>query len=354
MGIGKVLSVIPEIAGKCRIWSNGKVVRSCLEAGEDFTKVARENGGKLTIEQINNTYRRILPKGSNIQAVSDHQQVGTFLRNMKFDEDTVAFLSNGTQALVIKNFKGETLFFVPIEKFAGDKAVNIATHEFEHVLNGETTIGAKINKMLMKVLGQKRAEKLALKDSEAVNMKFMTLQQDLVGRKLRITDPLDGTIPQNADTKGLLDYLGVSSKGRLDVQLRKSVRKVLDPEAERKNVKYLKVMRAALSDEARAYRAGGQTAKEYLGLKEGSTMSEMTSQLYDETVGVIEKEIKAQRKKGLKRALGMKVRNYEGPGKRFKITGVNVKRVAPSELPEDLIAALTKGEAKTVKLDEIV
>ena len=41
-------------------------------------------------------------------------------------------------------------------------------------------------------------------------------------------------------------------------------------------------------------------------------MSEMTSQLFEETVEIIKKEIKSQRAKKFKRAFGMKVRNYEG------------------------------------------
>ena len=134
MGIGKVLSVIPEIAGKCRVWGHGKVVQSCLDAGQDFAKIARENGGKLTLEELNRTYKKVLPKGCNIQAVSDPETAKTFLRGLNFGEDTVSFITNSAQAFVVKNYKGETLFFAPIEKFAGDKAVNVATHEFEHAI----------------------------------------------------------------------------------------------------------------------------------------------------------------------------------------------------------------------------
>lgn len=342
MGIDKVISVIPEIAGKCRVWGHGKVVNSCLEAGQDFVKIARENGGKLTLEELNRVYKKVLPKGCNIQAVSDPEAAKTFLRGLNFGEDTVSLITDNAQAFVIKNYKGEILFFAPIEKFAGDKAVNVATHEFEHALNNAVTLRAKVKNLLYKVLGPKRVEKMELKDSEAENMKIMRLHRSLM-EKLGVSNPLEGTIAQSADTNGLLDYLGVRSKKRLSVQLRKAVRKILTPEAERKNVKHLKAIRATLSDEVRAFRAGGQTAKEYLGMEEGSTMSEMASQLYDETVSVIKKEIKAQRKKGIKRALGMKVRDYEN---------IKTNEVDLSEMFEKLIAALKNGEVKTVKLSD--
>lgn len=343
MGISKIISAIPEIASKCKVYSNSKVVKNCVEAGHEFATIAKQNEGNLNIEQLNSVYKRFLPKGCNIEATNDPQKVAKFLTDMKFDQDTVSFLSNNAQACVIKNFKGETLFFTPIEKFAGDKAVNTATHEFEHALNQNVTFKAKLQNLRVKVLGPKRVEKMALKDAEAVNKKLIKLQQDLIGTKLRISNPLEGTIPQNADAKGLLEYMRVPSQNRLDVKLRTSVRRVLDPKAERKNIKYLKTIKEALSDEARAHRAGGQTAKEYLGLQEGSTMSEMTSQLFDETVGIIKKEIKSQRKKRFKRALGMKVRNYEGKSHKVKIGNYfNAKQVNPNEIHENAPAALFK------------
>lgn len=347
MGINKVLCVIPEIAGKCKIWRNGKVVKKCLEAGSEFTRMAKENDGKLTIEELNKVYKKILPKGSKIEAVNDPQKMGAFLRNMKFNEDTISLYSNSAQALVIKNLKNETLFFVPIEKFSGDKAVNIATHEFEHVLSREMTIRSKLSALFIKILGQKRAEKLALKDAEALSTKLMNLQLDLIVNKLKILDPADGITPHLADQKGLLQYMGLPSKDSLIEQLRQSVRKILDPKSEKKNIKYLKALKQLISEESRAYRSGGQSAKNYLGLKEGSTMSEMTSQIYDETIGAIKKEIKVQKTNRLKSFLGIKPQKYE-------------EQIANSgdlndEMMVNLIKAMaTKEDIKKINLDEII
>lgn len=307
-----IFNAVSEIAGKCRVWSHAKVVRKCEQAGHEFVKMAKANDGKLTIEQLNGVYGRISPKGCKINAVSDPQSVESFLRGMNLGEDVISAISTTAQAIVMNNFKGERLFFLPIEKLSGDKAVNLATHEFEHALKNETTLRAKVGELIVKALGVKWCEKLALKDGEAVNLKLMKLQQDLVGRRLGIADPAEGVVQHHADAKGLLEYLGLSSKDKLDEQLRVSVRNILDPKSEKKNVRYLKPIRHILSDEARAYRVGGQAAKEYLDLQKGSTMSEMTAELYGATADVVKKEIKAQRIKRLRRLLGLKVEDYEG------------------------------------------
>lgn len=304
MRTSSVLSSITELTGRLRMWSHGKIEKRCLEAGQNFVKIAKENEGKLTINDLNEIYRKILPKGIKIKIVNDSQTAENFLRGIHLKEDTISRYKTCGQAYVVKNFKGETLFFAPIENFSGDKAVNIATHEFEHALERTMTLKAKIQNLIYKILGPKRSEKLALKDSEVLNNKNLDLQMDLISDKLEITNPLDGTIHNHADLDGLLKYLGLSSKEDLISQLQITIKKIFSSESIKKNIKYLKVMKSLISDEARAYKLGGQIAKKYIGLQEESTMSEITSQLYSETASVMKAEIKAQRKKRIKTFIG--------------------------------------------------
>lgn len=306
------LNAVSELAGKCRVWSHAKVERKCLEAGHQFVQMAKANDGRLTIDQLNSVYRGILPKGVKLQAVSDPKEAEVFLRDMKFDERTIACMFRAMQAFVQRNLNGEALLFIPIEKFSGAKAVNASTHEFEHVLSQETTLFGKFGRLIFKVLGQKRVEKLALKDAKALGMKFVQLPQELIGAKLNINDPFVGVSHQSPDRKGLLERLGLASEKELREGLTGTVRKVLEPKSETQNIRALKVMKYAIADEARAYRVGGQAAREYLELKKGSTNAEMVSQIYDETVGVIKQEIKAQKRKRRKRFFGLTVEDYEG------------------------------------------
>lgn len=356
MGISKVFSAIPEMAGKYKIMSHRKIMKSCLSFGEDLTRLAKENGGHLTIEQLNKACEKVLPKDLSVNIVSDRKVAEQFLKGMDFGEDTISLTTNNSQSLVIKNLKGESLFFLPIEEFAGDTAVNLATHELEHLMDKNVSLQGRIQNFIMKRNGVQKGSKKALSApeienknpmnlqcnaivdkskinnpfadetsqksrreilnaSEAASKTTMDLQIDLIGKKLGICDPFIGTTKQKADAKGLLEYMRLPSQHRLDVQLRQSVRSLLQPEAELQNVQILALLKMAIVDEARAYHVGGQTAHKYLGLTEGSTMSEMTAKLYDETVRIIKKEINAQCKKYIKRSQGIKVRNYEGKAK---------------------------------------
>lgn len=312
MGISSIIRFIPEAVSSFRIYGNNTIMRKCMNVGRELEQTAKQNGGQLSIDELNLAYKKILPKGSQIEVTNDSSQLAKFLKSMNFSDDVISYVTNSAQAMVVGDFKGKTMFFLPIEKFLGDKAVNVATHEFEHVLNQNYSLNAKFQKILMKILGPARVEKMALKDSERINMQNMRLQQDLIGQKLKISDPVDGVMPEIADKQGLIEHLGMASGHKLDVKLRQSVRKILEPEAEKDNIKTLKALDRVLPDEARAYQVGGKTAGRYLNLTEGATTSEMTSQLYTETVKAVKRELKSQNIKKIKRALGFKVRNYEG------------------------------------------
>lgn len=306
-----ILGAVSELAGKCRVWSHAKVEKKALEAGHQFVQMAKANDGRLTIDQLNSVYRGILPKGVKLQAVSDPKAGEAFLRSLNLlSEDTISMFMQGAQAFVAKSLKGETLFYIPIEKFAGDKAVNIATHEFEHAVNGKMTLQGKIQSILCKMLGPKRVERMAAKDFEMINRKSMSLQHGLIGMKLM--NPLYGTTHHSADTKGLLEYLASKSPKEMSEGLTRMVRRVLDPQAERRNIKILKRLRRSFADERRAYRVGGQAAREYIDLQRGCTTSEIVSELYGATADVMKQEMRAQRIKRLKRLFGLKVEDYEG------------------------------------------
>lgn len=307
-----IFNAVSEIAGKCRVWSHAKVERKCLEAGHQFVQMAKANGGRLTIDQVNKVYREILPKGVKLQAVSDPKAAEAFLRDMKFDERAISCMFKAVQAFVQRNLKGEALLFIPVEQFVGSKVVNVSTHELEHVLSQETTLFGKYGRLILKVLGQKRTEKLALKDAKALGMKFVQLPKELIGEKLNINDPLVGVSHQSPDRKGLLERLGLASEKELKEDLTRTVRKVLEPKSETQNIRALKAMKHTIADEARAYRVGGKAAREYLELKKGSTNAEMVSQIYDETVAVIKQELKAQQRKRRRRFFGLTVKDYEG------------------------------------------
>lgn len=309
---GNVLRSLPQMVSECRIYGPNTIMRKCAKVGKDLSQLAKQNGGKLTIEELNLAYKKVLPKGSKIEAVNDPQKAVEFLRNLHLSDELILSILESAGALFMKNFKSENLFFIPIENFSGNKAVNVATHEFEHALSGNFTFQAKKEDLLNKILGAERAERFMLKNADKVSIQNMNIQDDLFSQQLKISDTGKGVSKQKADTQGLVQHLGLSSKHRLYVQLRKSVRKVLDPASEKSNIENLKTLNEVFADEARAYRVGGKSAKKYRRLKNGSTMSEMTSQLFEETIGIIKKEIKSQRQKRLKRALGLKVRDYEG------------------------------------------
>lgn len=257
-------------------------------------------------------YRKILPKGCNIEATNDTQKLKTFLENMKFSNETISAIIEGAQAFIVRNFEGKTLFFLPIEKFSGEKAVNVAVHEPKHACSQNLTLASKVDERFLKKVGEQKYKEEMFGDIDKVNTKNLDIQTILRGMILKIWgDPLDGIVRTNADLKGVLQLSGLSLR-RLDAKLRKCIRSILEPSSEKENIKLLNVLREILADEAEAYRVGGEAAKKYLELNKGSTTSEMVSQLYKETDHIIRQERKLQIKKLSKRTSGLKVRNYEG------------------------------------------
>lgn len=302
-----IFNAVSELAGKCRVWSHAKVERKCLEAGHELVQLAKANEGKLTIDQVRSAYGRVLPKGCKLQIASDPKDGEALFRGFNLlSEDTISLYSQSGLAVVTKNPKGETLCYIPIEKFTGETAVNIATHEFEHALNRKMTLRQKMQTIIYKIIGEERVKKMAAKNFDGDNKKSIQLQKWLSHRCIK------GLSTQDAGTKGLWEYLGLGSKEEMDEELVRVIRKVLDLQSERENIRFLSAVSRTFADEARAYRVGGKAAREYLGLQEGRTTSEVASEFYDATTDVMKKEIRAQRIKRLRRLFGLKVENYEG------------------------------------------
>jgi hypothetical protein len=326
-----IINAVSEIAGKCRVWSHAKVERKCLEVGHELVQVAKANDGKLTIDQLNAVYRRILPKGVKLQAVSDPKEGEAILRSFKaLKEDTISLYLREGAAFVVKDPKGEVLFYIPIENFIGDKAVNVATHEFEHALNRKMTLRQKMQTVRYKIFGEERVKKEVTADFDDNNKKSILIQKWLCCRLIK------GLSTQSVDTKGLWKHLGLESKDEMNSNLVETIRKVLDPQSEPKNIRFLKAIRRTFKDEARAYRVGGKAAREYLGLQESGTASEVASELYGATADAMTQEIRAQRIKRLRRLFGINVKDYEGV-----TSSTFTVRVLSEDEGKDAIADLT-------------
>lgn len=312
-------NAVSEIAGKCRVWSHAKVERKCLEVGHELAQAAKINGG-LTIEQVRSAYGRVLPKGLELQVVSDPKAVEDFAKSMRNGNVIVDAIKHGTSsAFYATNSRGERLLYLDVAGMSTVKTVSTAPHELEHVLNREKTLYPKIENLLDRIGFKVQSE----------YGKTHELVRDLI-HQMGLFNPTEGQTQ-----KGLFEYLRVGTRNEMEGKLSESVRKVLEPQSEKANVRKLKSIRRIVADESRAYRVGGKAAREYSGLQEGKTTSEVASELFGETTAVITKEIRAQRIKRWKRRFGLNVQDYEGVPKPQVSDTVLVPR-SPEELAKQL------------------
>lgn len=335
ISIGGMLTRASSVISRNIPLRESTIRRICQEAGHQLVPLVRSKSGEHTIADFNNVYEKVLPKGSPIKATDNPNTAEAFLRQSGFQEHTVQSWMEGAQAFVISNFKAEYLFYFPIKKFSGDKAANFGVHELAHAVYQAHSLPGIAAKLTKKLLGEKLVKKMALKKSEIAGNKNLALQHLLIGNRFGTIKETEVILPQTADAKGLAEYLKTSQR-RIDTDLRNAVRRVLDQKAEGKNIKALKAIKVGFEDEARAYGLGGPTAREYLGIQEGSSLSEMTSQLFSEASQAIRNEIRAQRIKQIKRAIGLKVRDYEGPSRKLYVINPTPRSSTPQEISERL------------------
>lgn len=276
------------------------------------------------------------------------------------DDIAEMFFQNSKSAVIPGPKSNRSLLSLRTNNMKPEEAINLSSHELEHVLNQRLGFRAFRERIYLKIRGKKFLENYTQKYANVMNEKNMDLQGNLVLKSKIGYNASYGFTSYEAGIEGLLKQTGMKSKEELHKMLENLIRKeIILPDCDKRNLKVLRALKALLKDESRAYKVGGKVERNYanaLNLKflteigsaskfkptTNLTKSEMLAQLYDEAIVILKKEVRHQRINKVKSFFGMKPKDYHKAVEPIKQAPITVKDtvVVENELPKHIKDAL--------------
>jgi hypothetical protein len=303
-----VSNLIYKVTGRM---NNKQIVKTAEQIGTDLLQRANKNNGKIQIEDVKDAFvRNIGSKNASKIIISDN--LDEFLNFTKtklhISEDLgKTYFYNSNAAVVPDGVKLNNVFFkIDLSSFAnlGEK-LNTITHESEHILQRLIGYRALLEKIEVKVRGNKWLQNYLSKYANLMNEKGIMLQGNLIYR-LNVGEYAIGFTDFKRGSRPLLEQLGLKSSKEMGEELKMLLKVLLLPKGDKKNLKLLKALKFLLKDESRAYKVGGNIETKVFPEINNITKSEMLAQYFDETIKVLTQEIKQERKNQLRQFFGLK------------------------------------------------
>lgn len=290
-----------------------EIVRTCKRIGTELGKDCKP-GDNIDLNKLRKLLTETVgaKRAKRIVIADDFDTFKNYTKSLGFDDDLAEMYFMGSKSAVLQNFKDKTILLSL--RTAGEKtanALNIVSHELEHVLFKTISPRAAIEKIYIKLRGQKFLNKYAQKYGSLLNEKNINLQQGLLWRsQLEEGNALGGFIKYALSREGLLKQMGMDSYKALRNNLDSFVHSLMDEKDHKTNIKVLKALRMVLKDESRAYKTGGAVERFWnksIGISDpNATKSEIYAMLYDETLPSIKTELKKQKLERLKNIFKIK------------------------------------------------
>lgn len=284
-----------------------EIIRTCKGIGLELAKDCKSGAG-VDVARVRELLAKSIgaKEASKIVIADDFETFKKFTSKIGFDESFAKQYFDSTLSAVIPNAKNKsTLLSLRISGMTTAEALNTTSHELEHVLFKNLSPRVLMEKLYVKIRGNKFIEKYIQKYGLLLNEKVSNLQGQLIYRsKVEGGYAIGGYISHPLGKQGLLAQMGLDSEKSLQDLLKGYVRSGLSECNPKLNSKILKVYKVILKDESRAYKVGGAVERKWsesIGeVNPNATKSEILASLYDETIKVVKKEIKQLRKDRLK------------------------------------------------------
>ena len=277
-----------------------EIIRTCKRIGIELGKDCKP-GENIDLEKLRKLLTEAVgtKKANKIVITDDLDTFKKYTKSLGFDDDLSETYFMGTKSAVLQNPKDKTILLSL--RTAGEKteaALNIASHELEHALFYAISPRATLEKIYMKLRGQKFLNNLIQKYGQLLNEKNMELQQNLLWfSKLENGDTFGGYTKHKLSREGLLKQTDMPLYKTLRDNLDDFVHNLMDND-HKTNIKVLRTLRDMLKEESRAYKTGGAVERfwqESIGNSSpNATKSEIYAMLYDETIPSIKSELKKQ------------------------------------------------------------
>lgn len=284
-----------------------EIIRTCKSIGTELGQECKL-GDNIDL----NKFKQLLTKAigeknaKKIVIADDFDTFCKYTKSLGLDDNLSEMYFMGSKSAVLMNPKDKTILLSLRTADANTaEALNIASHELEHVLFRAISPRALLDKLIVKVRGQNYLNKFVEKYGQLLNEKNIELQQNLLySSQMENFNAIGGYTNHLLNREGLLKQTGFNSYNTLREYLDSVIKNLLDKKDNKTNIKILKALRVVLKDESRAYKTGGAVERMWSEangtVNSNATKSEMLAMLYDETLPSIKKELKKQRIQRLK------------------------------------------------------
>ena len=275
-----------------------EIVRTCKNIGKDLAQELKpgETVNPARVQEL--VAKRIGKKNAAKIEISDNFNIfQRYAEDLGISKNLTKTYFEGSKSAVLPNPKtSKTLLSLRTSSMGTSEAVNTTTHELEHVLFKQFSPRANLEKLYLKLRGQKWLDNYIKKYANIINHKCFSIQHLL----LRFSNL--GLAANNGYTENVLTNVGLHSQMKLNKVTTKDFLNGLiqsdieKPTDAKLNLKILKAVRNTLKDESRAYKVGGASER-YFDSQHGTvnqnpTKSEMMAYLYDNTISVLNKRIR--------------------------------------------------------------
>ena len=332
-----------------------QILRTCENIGKEVSENLRA-GNKVDSAKIQEMLANAIgPKNAKKIIITD--DLASFKEFAKkevgLDDDVAEMFFKNSKSTVVPGPKSNTtMLSLRTDNMLPDEAVNITSHELEHVLFQRLGFKALKEKAYIKIRGKKYLENYINKYGNVMNEKNLEMQSGLIRKSKVGFSATHGFTYYEAGIEGLLKQTGLKSKEELHDMLQKFIsEKIILPDCDKRNLKVLKAVRAILKDESRAYKVGGAAERQHANATTLEritstkdfepttkiTKAEMLAQLYDEAIVVLKKEVRKQRINKVKSFFGLKPKDYHTKPQ------TNKRIVSIDELSEEELQELLKS-----------
>lgn len=284
-----------------------EIVRTCKNIGKDISNELN-TGDTVNPTRVQEILTKYIgkKKAAKIEISEDFDTFKKYAQSVGMSNDLATMYFLGSESAVLQNPKNfKILLSLRTSDMPTNEAVNTTAHELEHVLFQGLSPNTFLEKMKIKLRGQKWVERYKEKYSEVINAKNMEMQQSLAFYSNIGDSAIGGYVKHPLTEQGLHAQMNLSKNRSLRSFLNDFIKEQLEnPADKRLNIKTLKNLRTILREEARAYKVGGATER-YFDVKNGivnpnPTKSEMCAAIYEKTSEEMTKRIKEAKKNWLK------------------------------------------------------
>lgn len=280
------------------------IIKTAESIGTEIIKRAHAKGD-LQISDINEIYIKKLgkKKASKIIISDKFEDFKNFaMKHLSFSDEMAEMFFMGSKATVLPNSNlSKTFLKINLKDFDGlNEIANTIAHESEHLLFINFSFRNFFERLGLKIKGSKWANNYIKKYATKINEKNLALQQYLIyGAKVGEA-ALGGFSKHKRGIDGLLQQMEIPTLKDLQNSLTNIITHLTKGEDRKTKLKILKGIKFSFKDEVRAYRVGSNVERSLYPKTERATKSEILAQLFEETIKVLNGQIKTERKNKLR------------------------------------------------------